>query len=180
MTIHDEIAAHRADIRREQRERNDVRPLLTAKGYLEDVLGGHADWQWLGGGDPDAEDTLRRNGVTVAGWLPRDEVVRRLASAQVYVHTAAWEGAPISVLEASAAGLPIAARGIESLVSLGVPGTADNAAEVAGRIADLHAPAVWASEQRRSLLFSEAHTAELQREQLFAAYRHAPADLVRR
>ncbi|MEZ0579082.1 glycosyltransferase [Nocardioides sp. MH1] len=152
--------------------------LLSVKGYLEEVLHQRVEWEWLGGGDADAEHELRAQGVAVAGWLPRTEVVRRLAGAQVYVHTAAWEAAPVSILEAAAMGLPIAARGIDTLMSLGVPGTVGTAADLAARIIALHSATAWAGEQRRSLAFASAHSADLQRERLHEAYRHAPAELV--
>lgn len=156
----------------------DWRYLLRVKGYLEEVLGGRVEWEWLGGGDPVAEDALRARDVHVTGWLPRKDVVKRLAEAQVFVHTAAWEGAPISILEAASVGLPIAARGIPTLVSLDVPGTARTAADLAGRIVTLADPASWAAEQRRSLLFAAAHSPELQQERLRTAYRLARAELV--
>ncbi len=158
----------------------DWRYLLAVKGYLEGVLRRRVVWQWLGGGDHAAERDLRGHGVDVAGWLPRDEVVRRLGDAQAYVHTAAWEGAPISLLEASAAGLPIAARSIPTLESLGVPGLAATAAGLAARIADLHSPDLWAAEQQRSLLFEARHSAAEQRDQLHSAYRRAHAELALR
>jgi glycosyltransferase involved in cell wall biosynthesis len=158
----------------------DWRYLLTVKGYLEEVLGGRVEWEWLGGGDAAGEDALRDHGVVVTGWLRRGEVVKRLADAQVYVHTAAWEAAPISILEASAVGLPIAARGIATLVSLDVPGTVATAADLAARIVGLGDPTTWAAEQRRSLVFSSANSADLQRDRLYAAYGHAPAELALR
>lgn len=156
----------------------DWRYLLTVKGYLEDVLGGRVEWEWLGGGDPVAEDALRARDVHVTGWLPRTDVVKRLAAAQVFVHTAAWEGAPISILEATSVGLPVAARGIPTLVSLGVPGTTRTAADLAGRVLALADPDLWAAEQRRSLHFAATHSPELQEEQLRTAYRLARAELV--
>ncbi|WP_435768499.1 glycosyltransferase family 4 protein [Nocardioides sp. SYSU DS0651] len=158
----------------------DWRHLLTVKGYLEEVLHHRVAWEWLGGGDRAAEQRLRSQGVTVAGWLPRDEVMQRLGEAQIYVHTAAWEAAPISMLEAAEVGLPIAARGIDTLTSLGVPGTVGTAADLAARIVRLHDPATWSAEQQRSLAFAAAHSAGRQRERLHEAYRHAPAELVLR
>lgn len=158
----------------------DWRYLLAVKDHVDALLGSRVSWEWLGGGDAAAERALRDRGVAVAGWLPRRDVVRRLGEAQVYVHTAAWEAAPISILEASAAGLPIAARGIETLISLGVPGLSTTAADVAARIADLRDPRSWASEHQRSLAFAALHSADRQRERLHAAYRHVPTDLALR
>ncbi|WGX95219.1 glycosyltransferase family 4 protein [Nocardioides sp. L-11A] len=154
--------------------------LLRAKGYLEDVLGCHVSWEWLGGGDPGAEQALRAHGVAVAGWLPRSEVLQRASRAQVYVHTAAWEGAPISILEAAALGLPLAVRGIPGLLGLDLPGTARTAADLADRIARLRDPARWSAEQQRSLQVAAGHTRRLQHERLTAAYGLAAPDLVLR
>lgn len=152
----------------------DWRYLIAVKDYLEDVLGGQVEWEWLGGGDPAAEEALHARGVDVTGWLPRADVVKRLAEAQVYVHTAAWEGAPISILEAAAVGLPIAARGIDTLLSMDVPGTTRTAADLAARILDLQVPAAWAAEHVASLAFADAHSAARQRYRLTAAYRRLP------
>ncbi|MDQ6525662.1 glycosyltransferase family 4 protein [Nocardioides sp. LHD-245] len=154
--------------------------LLRTKGYLEDVLGAHVDWEWLGGGDPGAEQALRAHGVSVAGWLPRAEVLVRLSRAHVYVHTAAWEGAPISILEAASLGLPLAVRGIPGLLSLEVPGVARTAADLAYRIVRLRDPGLWSAEQQRSLHFAAGHTRRLQHERLTAAYGLAAPDLVLR
>jgi glycosyltransferase involved in cell wall biosynthesis len=158
----------------------DWRYLLTVKGYLEEVLGGRVEWEWIGGGDEAGEVALRDHGVDVTGWLPRGDVVKRLADAQVYVHTAAWEAAPISILEAAAVGLPIAARGIATLVSLEVPGTVATAADLAARIVELGDPTAWAAEQHRSLVYSAASSADLQRDRLYTAYGHASAELALR
>lgn len=87
--------------------------------------------RWIGGGDPDAERALRAAGVEVTGWVDRPVAMRAMAQADVYLHTAAWEGAPISVLEAAALGVPIAARRIPSLESLAVPALAEDPAELA-------------------------------------------------
>jgi len=67
-------------------------------------------WIWIGGGDPSAERALREVGVQVTGWVARPQALGWLASADVYVHTAAWEGWPVSILEAAALGLPFVAR----------------------------------------------------------------------
>lgn len=158
----------------------DWRHLLAVKDRVEREHGRPITWEWLGGGDPDGEHALRDHGVAVAGWLPRGEVLRRLGDAQAYLHTAAWEAAPISIIEAASVGLPIAARGIGTLVSLGVPGVAATVGDLADRLVALHDPAVWVTEQQRSLTFAARHSADVQRERLNAAYRHAPARLALR
>jgi glycosyltransferase involved in cell wall biosynthesis len=78
-------------------------------------------WIWVGGGEPVDERALRDAGVLVTGWTSRARALGWLAAADVYVHTAAWEGAPVSVLEAAALGLPIVARRNPALAALDLP-----------------------------------------------------------
>ncbi|HEX3598431.1 MAG TPA: glycosyltransferase, partial [Polyangiaceae bacterium] len=68
-------------------------------------LSGHADFVWIGDGDEGERDALVAAGVEVTGWCTRAEAQRHIASLQAYVQTSAWEGMPISVIEAMAAGL---------------------------------------------------------------------------
>jgi glycosyltransferase involved in cell wall biosynthesis len=61
---------------------------------------------WVGAGEPRYEQMLRAVGVEVTGWLSPDEVRDQLARAHVYVQTSHWEGMPLPVLQAMAAGVP--------------------------------------------------------------------------
>ena len=90
------------------------------------------DWVWVGGGDEAGEGRLRAAGVRVTGWLERSAVLDELATADVYVHTAAWEGAPLSILEAARAGCPVVARKIAPLRTLEPGFLASNPSELAG------------------------------------------------
>jgi glycosyltransferase involved in cell wall biosynthesis len=65
---------------------------------------------WVGGGDARYVDMLQRSGVEVTGWLPRQEALEVMASCDLYLHTAAWEGFPIAILEAAGMGLPVVSR----------------------------------------------------------------------
>jgi glycosyltransferase involved in cell wall biosynthesis len=76
-------------------------------------------WTWVGDGDPEAKAQLREAGVIVTGWLPNSMVQRYVGSADLYLHTAKWEGAPVTLLEAAALGTPVLARNIVSLTGLG-------------------------------------------------------------
>jgi glycosyltransferase involved in cell wall biosynthesis len=71
-----------------------------------------ADFVWIGDGDEDGKAALTRAGVRVTGWCARSEALRELSSLQIYAQTSAWEGLPISVIEALAAGLPVVATDI--------------------------------------------------------------------
>lgn len=65
-----------------------------------------ARFVWIGNGDPAGEARLRAAGVEVTGWIDRAGVQRLLGQAAVYVQTSRWEGMPLSVLQALAAGVP--------------------------------------------------------------------------
>jgi len=130
-------------------------------------------WVWIGGGDPEGEDLLREAGVEVTGWVMRREVIRRMAQAHVYVHAAAWEGAPITVLEAAVADVPIVARRTKAMEELGVAPLFDSVEELLDIIGQHpNGPAFVAA--RRSLdRLRSRHTAAAQREALLAAYEAA-------
>lgn len=76
-------------------------------------------WTWIGSGDTRMEQRLRLAGVDVTGWMTRSECLSRMRRAGVYLHTARWEGSPITLLEAAELGVPIVARSIPALDSLG-------------------------------------------------------------
>jgi glycosyltransferase involved in cell wall biosynthesis len=71
-----------------------------------------ADFVWIGDGDADGKARLLGAGVRVTGWRTRAEALRDVGDLQVYIQTSAWEGMPVSVIEAMAAGLPIVATDI--------------------------------------------------------------------
>ena len=67
---------------------------------------------WIGGGEQEGVKLLESAGVTVTGWLTRPNVIKHLLNLDYYFHSAAWDGFPISVLEAAEVGLPIMLREI--------------------------------------------------------------------
>jgi glycosyltransferase involved in cell wall biosynthesis len=133
-------------------------------------LGLPIDWMWVGGGDPEDEQVLRDAGVLVTGWSSRSAALGWLRTADVYVHTAAWEGAPMSVLEAAALNLPILARRSAALEALGLEPLYDTPeAIVAATEASLderHRERVRVSSQR----LLERHGADAQRRALEHVY----------
>lgn len=91
------------------------RPIVVAMGRLAPQHRPHetvailrqvadiADVLWIGDGRTPADRVpLEEAGIPLTGWLPRDEAVECLQRADVYVHWAAWDGQPLSVLEAMA------------------------------------------------------------------------------
>jgi glycosyltransferase involved in cell wall biosynthesis len=127
-------------------------------------------WIWVGGGEPADERALREAGAEVTGWLPRSQALGWLATADVYVHTAAWEGLPVSVLEAAALGLPIVARRIPALESLGLPLLCDSPEALVAALRPL------VDERRRDALraysrrLAQRHRPAVQRQALELAY----------
>jgi len=127
-------------------------------------------WIWVGGGEPAQEQALRDADVLVTGWSPRPAALGWLATADVYVHTAAWEGAPVSVLEAAALGLPVVARRNPALAALGVPSLCDTPEALIGVVGSL------VDERRRAELRAHSerllrqHRPEAQREALDRVY----------
>jgi len=117
-------------------------PVLTAMGRLTEQrdplafldiaqrLDGRAHARWIGDGDADLKAALTDGGVEVTGWLPRSEAIRLLGESTAYVHTARWDGAPMTMIEAHALGLP--------QVAITTPAVADGpAAAVAADTAEL-------------------------------------------
>ena len=63
---------------------------------------------WLGGGEVPAGVAVPSN-VEISGWLPRTEVLRRMAGCHLYMQTSLWEGLPVALLEGMVLGLAVLA-----------------------------------------------------------------------
>jgi glycosyltransferase involved in cell wall biosynthesis len=61
---------------------------------------------WIGGGGGERGEpgrtALRGAGIGTTGWVPRERVLDELGAATAYLHWTAWDGLPLSVLEAMA------------------------------------------------------------------------------
>ncbi|GAB05987.1 glycosyltransferase [Gordonia amarae] len=112
-------------------ERTDLRPTVAMTGRIcaqkdprffaevANILHNNGfRFIWIGEGD-DGADGLRAAGVEITGWLTPAESRGILRHADLYLHTAAWEGGPLAPLEAAAAGCPVLSRTIGSMSSLG-------------------------------------------------------------
>ena len=77
-------------------------------------------FRWIGDGDEDLREVLEDAGVEVTGWLDRAELRRTLLASDLMLHTATWEGFPVSVVDAAALDLPVVARAIAPLTAEGV------------------------------------------------------------
>lgn len=92
--------------------------LLKAYGGLPSYVKDGLEITWIGGGNIDEEDKLTEQGIKVLGWVKYDLVQKVLRKADVYVHTAAWEGFPMSIVEAAVAGCPVLLRNIPSYAGI--------------------------------------------------------------
>jgi glycosyltransferase involved in cell wall biosynthesis len=144
--------------------------MFAAAARIRRDAGDRSRWVWVGGGEADLERQVRSAGVEVTGWLPRRQALEELAASDVYVHTAAWDGAPITVLEAAAAGVPILARRTSAMAALGVEPLFDTAEELADLVGRLGDGSVAPVAERSGQRLREAHTPAAQREALHHVY----------
>lgn len=131
--------------------------------------------QWIGDGPVHAVRELEQADIDVTGWLSRERAAATLSLSDTYVHTAAWEGFPLAVLEAHAVGLPIVCRRIPALA--GAPSRWQGAEpdQLASRIVDLLDDRLARAENRMDWgRYLRRHTAEAQRERLLALYGQEP------
>ncbi len=77
---------------------------------------------WVGDGDRHLRERLEHSGITVTGWVTRDQARRSFGGDDtIYLHTARWEGFPFGILEAHAAATPLIVRTIPSLADYEFP-----------------------------------------------------------
>lgn len=75
---------------------------------------------WIGDGRADGRDHLLSAKVEVTGWVDGQRLCRELDSALVYLHSAKYEGFPISVLDAVARNCPVLPRNSDAFAGLGL------------------------------------------------------------
>jgi len=77
------------------------------------------DAVWVGDGDLGLRRMLTAAGVRVTGWLgPAD--LEAMLRESIYIHSARYEGFPLSILDAAVCGAPIVARRISALERTGL------------------------------------------------------------
>lgn len=126
--------------------------------------------EWIGGGTDQDIDMLRAHGVEVTGWLPRAEALDRMARCDLYLHTASWEGFPISVMEAAGIGLPVVARREPYLRGVELPVTLDRPEDLVDVITRLREPGVLAALREQTAAALAGNCDSQQRAALLALY----------
>jgi len=95
---------------------------------------------WVGDGDASYRTLIEDSGCEVTGWCNRAAVAQHLARAHVYLQTSRWEGLPISVIQALAAGVPCVVNdciGNRDAVENGVDGFVAAPDALASRVSQL-------------------------------------------
>jgi glycosyltransferase involved in cell wall biosynthesis len=105
-------------------------------------VAGAAEIAWVGGGGGErgvaGHEALVRAGVPVTGWVTREEVLQRLAEATIYLHWTAWDGLPVSILDALAVETVVVASDIgPNREVLGASGVCADEMEAVARIEQL-------------------------------------------
>ncbi|MGZ6791473.1 MAG: glycosyltransferase [Mycobacteriales bacterium] len=164
--------------------RDNRRPVVVAVGrldpqkdpafFLDVVRAARAkdlavDWRWVGGGPAATRRRLEAEGVTVTGWIPRAQAMQEMVTGDIYLHTAAWEGSPFTVLEAAAMRLQLVVRANPAMLSLGPPGLVTTAQEAAASIGALVASGVGAPQPGVEDLLAR-HTQREQQRALHGLY----------
>lgn len=148
-------------------------PALFAQlARVTSVAGGQdPEFVWVGGADRvGGTEELVSAGVRVTGWLPRSAVVAEFGGVCVYVHTALWEGFPMSVLEAVDAGVPVLARRTPTFSHCPQHWTFATSSQFASALTRLNSPEERSKNVREWRVALSENTQELQRERLLSCY----------
>ncbi|AYG04177.1 glycosyltransferase [Gryllotalpicola protaetiae] len=132
--------------------------------------GFNVEARWIGDGPPVWRKELEGAGVDILGWLDREDVFTALAESDIYIHSAAWEGFPIGLLEADAAGLPVIVRSAAWNRGLRIPNAIVQPTDIVGCVRKLMSSSdrLVALERQRNIF--AGHTADKLRVALARVY----------
>tara|TARA_R110002072_G_scaffold89232_4_gene199957 strand:+ start:84784 stop:85938 length:1155 start_codon:yes stop_codon:yes gene_type:complete len=78
-------------------------------GVVKEFVGKNVKFVWIGDsfGADDQNDKVQllAAGVEVTGWLPRDEVLQRVSTFDVFLLMSKWEGMPLALIESQVSGV---------------------------------------------------------------------------
>jgi len=104
------------------------------KSVVDQLSDLNLEWVWIGDGDEKVRKELQRSDVRVTGWLDPADAMKELEKIDLILHTASWEGSPVSTLESLSRGKPVVSSSIPSMVSLGYFTAGIDAVEIAKTI----------------------------------------------
>ena len=131
---------------------------------------------WLGDGDGEARELLRAADVEVSGWLPRHEALDLLSGADLYLHSAVWEGFPLMVAEAAALGVPTLVRRLPSFAAVPAELTVAGSGDLRAATACLDDPDAAAANLAGWTAVLSSNTPADQRAALIEVYGRRPRD----
>ncbi|WP_159715479.1 glycosyltransferase [Geminicoccus flavidas] len=142
---------------------------------IKPLKGKNFHFKWIGGAHSSWEARLIEAGVEVTGWVTRDQALAHLEGLDLYFHTAAWEGTPVSLLEAAQLRRPIVARAIPHLSGLPIGSMVRHPEEAARTMLALLDPAKRAALARVSDQISDCHSIQRLKASLLDCYETALA-----
>jgi glycosyltransferase involved in cell wall biosynthesis len=92
------------------------------------------EWVWIGDGDSKYREQLTNRSIAVSGWLEPNQVILEVEKLDLVLHTASWEGSPVSTLESLRMGKPVVCASIPSMVSLGYFAAGQDARTIANSL----------------------------------------------
>lgn len=96
---------------------------------------------WYGDGDVEYRHILESSGVKVTGWLSFEQIRNDIMTKpSVYLHSALWEGFPISLLEMAQLGIPIVVRRIPAFEDCDIPVLVNKPEEITNAISSFTNP----------------------------------------
>jgi glycosyltransferase involved in cell wall biosynthesis len=118
-----------SSLRRTTKQRRDTKKIVVGSGRLApqkdpEFFANIANrcsgvrFMWIGDGEPRYTEMMAEAGVEVTGWLAQADVRKLMRDADIYLHTALWEGFPMTILDAERCGLAIVAREADYLAGM--------------------------------------------------------------
>ena len=130
---------------------------------------------WIGGGDPKTVARMRSDEIEVTGWLAHTDAQAKFTDCGIYIHTAAWEGFPMAVIEANAADLPIVTRTIAAFEGINPIWAGSTPDQMASMVINILGSAAARAKNRNFWASNlSANNTETQREQLRKLYSLEP------
>ncbi len=115
-------------------------------GLFNEIALNFPDKKFLWVGDGPLRDHLTSPNITVTGLLPRLKAIDTVKTAMLYIQTSLWEGMPVSILEAMAAGRAVVASDIVGNRDLIKDG-------LTGRLCDAHSTKEYILQIRELIAF---------------------------
>lgn len=137
---------------------------------IANARGLNMSFTWLGDGDDAGRDLLVTSGVDVTGWRPLNELHELQAAASVYLHSARYEGACLSILDAAALGLPSIGRRTPGVAEVPWMMHVDTPWQAVDRLELLLDPGVWSEWQAKTSDMAKSLTLDQQSRDLYNAY----------